>query len=133
MTKKLALIAHDSKKDCLIEFVSKHSFFKQHKLIATASTGWLLQKSGFEVELVPHGPKGGDIVIAAQITQNQIGGVFFFRDLEMCQPHEPDVTALLRMCDIYNVPLALNLATAELMLLGLVEEAIFRLGRPEKV
>ena len=110
---KIALIAHDNKKTELIEFVSKYrGFFANKTLVATDGTGAVLRTRGFEVELVPHGPCGGDIVIGAMICKKEIAAVFFLRDLMTAQPHEPDVTALLRMCDIYNVPLATNEATA---------------------
>lgn len=109
----IALIAHDRKKSELKDFVVKNkSFFQKTKLVATEATAKCLQEEGFEVEAVPHGPMGGDIVIGSMICRNQISSVFFFRDLMCSQPHEPDVTALLRMCDIYNIPLATNIATA---------------------
>lgn len=110
----IALIAHNSQKPSLLEFVEKHrEFFQKYPLVATEATGHILRTKGYECSLVPHGPRGGDIVIAAAITRHEIKAVFFFRDLMEAQPHEPDVTALLRMCDIYDVPLALNKATAE--------------------
>lgn len=111
----LALIAHDQKKEILTAFVGRHKhFFEQHELVATGTTGERLQRElGLRVERVAHGPYGGDLVIGARIVQGLISAVFFFRDPLTAQPHEPDVSALLRVCDVHNVPLATNLATAE--------------------
>lgn len=120
MKKMIALIAHNSQKSSLVDFVLKQkTFFEKHVLVATNSTGGVLQEAGFDVTLVPHGPMGGDIVIGAMICKQEIKAVFFLRDLLSPQPHEPDVHALLRMCDLYNVPLATNLATAECLISAL--------------
>lgn len=111
----IALLAHNHKKDDLLKFVEKHKpFFESRDLIATGDTGRMLEKNlGLTVEKAPHGPKGGDIVIGSLVTQGKIEAVLFFRDNLTAQAHEPDVNALLRMCDIYKVPLATNEATAE--------------------
>lgn len=115
----IALIAHDQKKPALVEFVRQHvDFFRQQQLVATGSTGKLLQDElGLTVERVIHGPEGGDLVIGGRVALGQIDAVIFFRDPLTAQPHEPDVSALLRVCDVHSVPLATNAATAE----GIIE------------
>jgi methylglyoxal synthase len=115
MTGYIALIGHDQKKETLVDFVRRHrEFFAGEQLVATESTGQRLKADlGLDVKLVTHGPLGGDLVIGGMIAQDQIGAVFFFRDPLTAQPHEPDVSALLRVCDVHAVPLATNLGTAE--------------------
>ena len=115
MPSTIALIAHDQKKAELLAFVGRHvDFFKSHSLVATGSTGTMLRNErGLEVERVVHGPEGGDLIIGGRVALNQIAAVIFFRDPLTAQPHEPDVSALLRVCDVHNVPLATNPATAE--------------------
>jgi len=111
----IALIAHDQKKAELITFVHRHAdFFRRHALVATGHTGTLVEKElGVPVEKVVHGPHGGDLIIGGRVALHEIAAVFFFRDPLTAQPHEPDVSALLRVCDVHNVPLATNPATAE--------------------
>ncbi len=111
----IALIAHDAKKSALVEFVRGHlDFFKQQQLVATGSTGALLaEQLGLEIERVAHGPHGGDLIIGGRVAQGQVQAIIFFRDPLTAQPHEPDVSALVRVCDVHNVPLATNPATAE--------------------
>jgi methylglyoxal synthase len=116
--KYVALIGHDRKKEALADFVRQHrDYFATARLVATESTGALLNSElGLDIKLVTHGPLGGDLVIGAMIVQNQIQAVFFFRDPLTAQPHEPDVSALLRVCDVHNVPLATNQGTAECLI-----------------
>ena len=111
----IALIAHDQKKAGMVEFVRAHlEFFRGKRLVATGSTGALLNRElGLEVERVAHGPDGGDLIIGGRVAQGQIAAVIFFRDPLTAQPHEPDVSALLRVCDVHNIPLATNAASAE--------------------
>ena len=111
----IALIAHDQKKAELLSFVRQHlDFFRGQSLVATGSTGLLLeQELGIQVERVAHGPHGGDLVIGARVTEGFVGAVLFFRDPLTAQPHEPDVSALMRVCDVHRIPLATNAATAE--------------------
>ena len=111
----LALIAHDQKKAALVEFVLRHrDVFERSQLVATGSTGRLIEeKVGLDVECVAHGPDGGDLIIGARVALGQIRAVIFFRDPLTAQPHEPDVSALMRVCDVHQIPLATNLATAE--------------------
>lgn len=114
--KSIALIAHDGKKAELVEFVIRfRKFFSQVPTIATRTTGTKLMEQGFKVEMVASGPRGGDAQIAARITEGQVAGVIFFRDPMGKHPHEPDINMLLRLCDVYNIPLATNPATAELI------------------
>jgi methylglyoxal synthase len=121
----LALIAHDQKKDDLVAFVRRHvEFFKRHSLVATGSTGMRLQQEcGLNVERVAHGPHGGDLIIGGRVATGQVQAVFFFRDPLTAQPHEPDVSALMRVCDVHSVPLATNIATAEAIVDGMTLEA----------
>jgi methylglyoxal synthase len=111
----LALIAHDQKKAALVEFMMRHrDVFERTRLVATASTGRLLKdKLGLNVECVAHGPEGGDLMIGARVAEGRIKAVIFFRDPLTAQPHEPDVSALMRVCDVHSVPLATNPGTAE--------------------
>lgn len=111
----IALIAHDAKKAELLNFVQSHlDFFWRTPAVATGSTGALLKRElNLGVECVAHGPHGGDLVIGGRVAEGKIHAVFFLRDPLTAQPHEPDVAALLRVCDVHNVPLATNLATAE--------------------
>jgi methylglyoxal synthase len=111
----IALIAHDQKKAALVEFVLRHrDVFERHQLVATGSTGRLIaEKVGLAVECVAHGPDGGDLIIGARVATGQVRAVIFFRDPLTAQPHEPDVSALMRVCDVHRVPLATNLGTAE--------------------
>lgn len=111
----IALIAHDEKKAALVEFVRERlPFFQRQVLVATGSTGALLtEQLGLAVERVAHGPHGGDLIIGGRVALGQIRAIIFFRDPLTAQPHEPDVSALLRVCDVHNIPLATNPATAE--------------------
>jgi len=111
----LALIAHDQKKPALVEFVQRYrGVFERFPLVATGSTGRLIaEQTGLPVECVAHGPDGGDLIIGARVALGQIRAVIFFRDPLTAQPHEPDVSALMRVCDVHQVPLATNLGTAD--------------------
>ena len=112
----LALIAHDKKKDDLIEFVKRHlEGLRDLELVATGTTGRLImQATGLDVTTVLSGPLGGDQQIGGMVARGDIQAVIFLRDPLTAQPHEPDITALLRVCDVHNIPLATNEATAEL-------------------
>lgn len=111
----IALIAHDQKKATMLEFVRQHvDFFRQHTLVATGNTGKLLSEQlDLEIERVTHGPNGGDLIIGGRVAEGRIEAVLFFRDPLTAQPHEPDVSALMRVCDVHSIPLATNQATAE--------------------
>ncbi len=117
----IALIAHDKKKDDLVRFVLAYQIiFSKHTLFATGTTGLrIIEATGLEVERFQSGPLGGDQEIGAMIAKNKMDIVFFFRDPLTPQPHEPDVTALIRLCDVYAVPLATNMGTGEVLIKGL--------------
>lgn len=111
----IALIAHDALKNDLLEFVRHRiEFFKTHSLVATGNTGKMLKEElGLQVERVAHGPHGGDLVIGGRVAEGKVTAVLFFRDPLTAQPHEPDVSALMRVCDVHNVALATNRSTAD--------------------
>lgn len=112
--KRVALIAHDGKKDDLVDFVQNHlTWFSQLELVGTGTTGGRIEELGLTVERLASGPLGGDAQIAARITEGRLDAVIFFRDPMGKHPHEPDVNMLLRQCDVHNVALATNRATAE--------------------
>jgi methylglyoxal synthase len=117
----IALIAHDKKKDDLVGFVLAYqNIFAKHSLYGTGTTGKrIMEATGLYVERFQSGPLGGDQEIGAMIAKNKMDMVFFFRDPLTAQPHEPDVTALVRLCDVYSVPLATNMGTAEVLIKGL--------------
>lgn len=114
----IALIAHDKKKEDMVNFcIAYQGILKKHYLCATGTTGKLVaDATGLPVHRFLSGPLGGDQQIGARVAYNCIDLVLFIRDPLTAQPHEPDITALLRLCDVHNIPLATNLATAEVML-----------------
>jgi methylglyoxal synthase len=118
---KIALIAHDKKKDDMVQFTLAYKpILSQHQLFATGTTGSRIQEAtGLTVHRYQSGPLGGDQQIGAMVAQNDIDAIIFFRDPLTAQPHEPDVTALIRLADVYSVPLATNMGTAELIIHGL--------------
>ena len=120
----LALIAHDSKKEDMLRLVKKYQDeLGKVDLVATRSTGMLIQgRTGLPVTLMNSGPHGGDQQIGALVAQDKVQAVIFLRDPLTAQPHEPDISALLRICDVHNVPLATNLATAETLLNSLLQQ-----------
>ncbi|MEF7495737.1 methylglyoxal synthase [Lysinibacillus sphaericus] len=120
---KIALIAHDRKKDNLVQFaIAYKEILLEHLLYATGTTGQrVIEATGLEVTRFRSGPLGGDQQIGAMIANNDMDMVIFFRDPLTAQPHEPDVSALIRLCDVYQVPLATNMGTAEILLKGLQE------------
>ena len=121
-TKTIALIAHDGRKAEMVAFVKDyHDALKNMKLFDTGTTGSYIEKTGLEVTKKLSGPQGGDAQIAAMAAQGELAAILFFRDPLGKHPHEPDVQMLLRICDVHNVPLATNPATAKLLLLGLNE------------
>lgn len=114
----IALIAHDKKKDIMIKFCEEHKeVLEKHSLFATGTTGKLISDAtGLEIHRFLSGPLGGDQQIGARIASGEINLVIFFRDPLTAQPHEPDVSALLRLSDVHCVPLATNVSTAKVML-----------------
>ncbi|RME66384.1 MAG: methylglyoxal synthase [Caldilineae bacterium] len=122
----IALIAHDGKKDDMIRFVRAHQgMLARFHLIGTGTTGErITQATGLPVERMLSGPYGGDAQIAARVAEGKVAGVIFLVDPLYAHPHEPDINSLLRICNVHNVPLATNEASAHLLLKGLtpVEE-----------
>lgn len=118
---KIALVAHDRKKDNLIQFtIAYRDILNEHELFATGTTGLrVIEATDLPVTRFRSGPLGGDQQIGAMIANNDMDMVIFFRDPLTAQPHEPDVTALIRLCDVYQIPLATNMGTAEILLKGL--------------
>jgi methylglyoxal synthase len=115
---KLALIAHDGKKASMVAFVMKRmDFFKRKdvQLVGTGTTGTMVQNAGLKVELVASGPMGGDAEIGAMVTRGEIEGVIFFRDPLDKHPHDVDISMLMRLCDVHEVPLATNYKSAHIL------------------
>ena len=119
--RSLALIAHDGKKVDLIAWATyNRDTLAQFQLAATGHTARLIRdKIGLDVEELLSGPEGGDAQIAARVAEGRIDGVFFFVDPLSAQPHDPDIRALLRVCNAHNTALATNLVTADLIIAGL--------------
>lgn len=115
---RLALIAHDNKKVDLIAFVQKHADrFGNFRLVATQATGKVIRdKINLEVKCFLPGPLGGDLQVGGELASGRIDALIFLRDPLLAQPHEPDITALLRVCDVHDIPVATNLATAQILL-----------------
>jgi methylglyoxal synthase len=117
----LALVAHDEKKDDLSRLARQHrSTLARLHLLATSHTGQELSRElDLPVECVHSGPEGGDIQIGARIVEGRVDAVVFLRDPLTAHPHEPDIQALLKVCDVHGVPVATNLASAEILLRSL--------------
>ncbi len=119
--KTIALIAHDGKKPEMVGFVKDHiELLRGAKLIATGTTGSYVRQTGLEVDLKLSGPKGGDAQIAALAAEGKVDAIIFFRDPLGKHAHEPDIQMLMRVCDVYDVPLATNPSTGKLILEGLI-------------
>ena len=119
---RIALIAHDELKDEMVEFVTKHAAtLDDCDLVTTGTTGKRIgEETGLAVNRQASGPYGGDLQIGAMIANDAIDGVVFLRDPLTAQAHEPDISALLRVCDVKDVPLATNVASGELLVEGLL-------------
>jgi methylglyoxal synthase len=117
----LALIAHDDEKPKIIDLVSDYeSVLSEFDLVGTGTTGKrITEETGLDVERKRSGPIGGDAQIAAEVAEDVVDGVVFLRDPLTAQPHEPDISALLRICDVHDTPLATTRTTAEFLLDGL--------------
>ncbi|MCW8090902.1 methylglyoxal synthase [Alteromonas sp. ASW11-130] len=113
----IALVAHDHKKSELIQWIKTHiNVMKNCNIVATGTTGKLIAKeTGLEVKRYQSGPLGGDQQIGALIAEGTLTALFFFWDPLNPAPHDPDVKALLRLCSVWNVPVACNAASADLM------------------
>ncbi len=118
--KTIALIAHDGKKVEMLDFaLNNHEILGKYRIIATGTTGKILQeKAKLEVNRMLSGPIGGDVQIAAEVIQGEVMAVIFFVDPLDKHPHDPDIQTLLRTCNVHNVPLATNPATAQLIIGG---------------
>ncbi len=124
---RIALIAHDAKKDDIVELSRDFlGFLQTCKLCATGTTGArITSATGLKIERLLSGPMGGDLQIGARLASGRIDAVIFLRDPMTAQPHEPDINALVRACDVHNVPCATNLASAQMLLQTLSWLVIF--------
>ena len=116
---EIAIISHDGKKAEMVQFLNEHKNLlasKEIHLISTGTTGTKAEKASFEVTKMLSAPLGGDARIAARVAEGKIDMVIFFRDPLAKHPHEPDIFMLMRLCDVHDVPLATNPATAELLI-----------------
>ncbi|SFE90654.1 methylglyoxal synthase [Paenibacillus algorifonticola] len=118
---KIAFIAHDRKKEEIVNFVIAYEkVFVGHELYSTGTTGSrIMEQTNLSIHRFMSGPLGGDQQIGALVAQNEMDLIIFLRDPLMAQPHEPDIIALLRLCDVQGIPVATNVATAELLVKAL--------------
>ncbi len=123
MTSCVALIAHDRKKDEIVALAGEYlDTLARCTVVATGTTGGrIAQAHGLKVERMLSGPLGGDLQIGAKLAEGVVDAVIFLRDPMTPQPHEPDINALVRACDVHNVPCATNLATARILLDALAQ------------
>ncbi len=124
---RVALIAHDKKKPDIIDLAKKYrDVLAKHTLYATGTTGTLIMgETALPINRMKSGPMGGDQQIGSMVADNQLDLVIFLRDPLTAQPHEPDVSALLRLCDVFSIPLATNKTSAEIMLKALETNQIY--------
>lgn len=122
----IALIAHDGKKDAMIGFVEQHrELLAQCPLVATGTTGErIVQATGLPVQRMHSGPLGGDAEIAAMVVHGEIAMLVFLVDPLYAHPHEPDIQGLQRVCNVYNIPMATNLASASMLLPVVVAQLV---------
>lgn len=116
---EIAIIAHDNMKAEMVQFLNKNKdVFNERgfKLVATGTTGKKAERAGFKVRKMLSGPLGGDAQIAGRVAEGKTSMVFFFKDPLSSHAHEADINMLIRVCDVHNVPLATNEATAQLLL-----------------
>lgn len=118
---KIAFIAHDRKKDEMVNFVTAYeSVFHGHQLYSTGTTGLrIMENTDLDIHRFQSGPLGGDQQIGALVAENEMDLIIFLRDPLMAQPHEPDIIALLRLCDVQGIPVATNVASAEILVKAL--------------
>lgn len=118
--KTIALIAHDGKKAQLVSLVRDNlASLQKYDLIGTGNSGRLVQTAGLKIKRRLSGPLGGDAQIASEVATDRCHAVIFLRDPLGMHPHDPDISMLMRICDVHNVPLATNLASAELIIRSL--------------
>jgi len=116
---EIAVIAHDRMKADMVQFLNKNKALliaENISLIATGTTGSKAENAGFRVQKMLSGPLGGDAQIAARVAEGKTHMVLFFKDPNSSHAHEVDINMLIRVCDVHNVPLATNEATAQLLL-----------------
>ncbi|MBN8567116.1 MAG: methylglyoxal synthase [Flavobacteriales bacterium] len=119
---EIAVIAHDGKKADMVQFLNRNSSVLKKeniKIIATGTTGSKAEAAGFKVKKMLSGPQGGDAQIAGRVAEGKTKMVLFFKDPLSSHPHEADVNMLIRVCDVHNIPLATNEATAQLLINGM--------------
>ena len=115
---KIALIAHDKKKEEIIELAKKYKdVLSEYELYATGTTGTLIMgETSLQIHRMKSGPLGGDQQIGAMLANGELGLIIFLRDPLTAQPHDPDVKALLRIAQVYDIPIANNRATADFII-----------------
>lgn len=130
---RIALVAHDGAKTAMIDLVKRHEqVLRASRLVATATTGGLLNEHfDLRVHCLMSGPLGGDLQIGALVAEAQLDLVVFLRDPLTAHPHDPDIQALMKVCDVHDVPLATNPATAELCLGAIALSHQQRLQKPK--
>ena len=115
---EIAIIAHDRMKADMVQFLNRNKAALSRpgiRLIATGTTGGKAEGAGFKVKKMLSGPLGGDAQIAARVAEGKTDMVLFFKDPNSSHAHEPDISMLIRVCDVHNIPLATNEATAQLL------------------
>ena len=118
---RIAVIAHDGKKADMVAFLLHYkTYLAGIDIVSTGTTGTHVEKAGLTVTKFLSGPLGGDAQIAVLAAENKLDTVIFFRDPMGKHPHEPDVQMLMRLCDVHNIPLATNPATAKLVMDALI-------------
>lgn len=121
---RVALIAHDDEKPEMLDFADAHrEYLATIDIVTTGTTGTRIQaETGLDVERKASGPMGGDLQIGAEVVDKRLDGIVFLRDPLTAQPHEPDISALLRICDVHDTPLATTRSGAEYLLAGIAAE-----------
>lgn len=131
--RKIALVAHDNMKPSLLKWVEQHrALLEQHELFATGTTGMLISsRLGLGITRLISGPMGGDQQIGAMIVEGAIDTLFFFWDPMEAQPHDPDIKALLRLTAVWNIPVACNAITADMIITSSLFSSPFERTAPD--